>query len=130
MSRRAFAASLGDDRVHFDTSDGFVGSLHWADVLVTDASSMLFHFAPTGQPIVYLHREDGAGLDALAQEWVSRTCYVVRSERELVSALLGLRDGIDPRAPARRQSIRTDHTFVFSYGAGQRICDYLASELS
>jgi CDP-Glycerol:Poly(glycerophosphate) glycerophosphotransferase len=130
MSQDEFGRYFDIERAYVDSSEAFFGLLQWADVLVSDASSMLFHFAPTGKPIVYLPCEGGAGLDALSQEYVSRACYTVPSEHELACVLVRLSRGIDPLAEARHVANRDTNSIVMTEGAGRRICQYLAATLT
>ena len=105
MTKDDFAKIPGTERVYVDSSyEDFFGLLRWADALVSDASSMLFHFAPTGKPIVYLDRVEGSGLGPLSQAWVSKSCEIARSEDGLVSAVRRLRVDPTPSPPFGRIS--------------------------
>jgi hypothetical protein len=130
VSGRAYEEYFGTERAYFDDSDDFFASLAAADALVSDASSMLFHFAPTDKPIVYLDRSEGAGLDELAAAYVEKACYVARTATEIEAALVRLSQGDDPLAHARRQAHRSGVPLVTADGAGRRIRDHLAKALA
>lgn len=82
-------------------------------------------YAPTAKPIIYLHREDGWGLDKTMQEDVSQRCYVARSADEITATCMQLKQGVDPLKRVRE--VYRDDLCVgkFSDGAGKRIADYL-----
>lgn len=129
MPEDEFAAWTAPPRIHADSGESFFSVLAWADVIVTDASSMLFHFAPTGKPIVYLPLEGGAGLDPLSQEYVSHATYVAGSDEDLAGVLWGLAEGIDPLADERRAANREGVALTMTAGAGTRLCRHLAEVL-
>lgn len=122
-----FTTIFAPGRSWLDVSPDFNAAMDWADVLVSDASSMLFHFAATGKPAVYLESETDWGLDPSVLPYFDLAYYRADSYVTLGRILAELHAGIDPLAATRLEAQDAMVPHCRTGGAGARIAEYLAS---
>jgi glycosyltransferase involved in cell wall biosynthesis len=130
MSEEALRSFFADDRCYLYEGDDYYGLFHWSDMLISDASSFLAEYAPTRKPIIYLHREEGWGLDDTIQDDIFKSCYVARSEDEITAFFRQLKGGLDPLKGGRERYQENISVGMFTGGAGKRIATYLLNKLS
>lgn len=122
-----FESLFPPGRSYLDMSTDFNAAMSWADVLVSDASSMLFHFSATGRPAVYLESETDWGLDPSVIPYFDRAYYRADSYPKLERTLAELHAGTDPLALTRAGAQEAMVPHCRTGGAGARIAEYLAS---
>jgi hypothetical protein len=130
MSEDAFRRFFAGDRCCLYEGDDYYGLFQWSDMLISDASSFLGEYAPTRNPIMYLHREDGWGLDDSIKEDIFNSCYVARSEDEITAIFRQLKKGVDPLKSMRERYQENISLGMFTGGAGKRIAAYLQDRLA
>lgn len=113
-------AERDHENVLVDEQPDYEDAFAVADVLVSDASSLISEFVPTGRPVVYTHRGDGPGLSRDAA--YVKDLYRTSSPRELRLVLSSLLDGRDRQRERRLQSVR-EHFPHEDGAAGARIAD-------
>jgi hypothetical protein len=130
MSEDAFRSFFTGDRCYLYEGDDYYGLFRWSDMLISDASSFLGEYAPTRNPIIYLHREDGWGLDDSIREDIFKSCYVARSKDEVTSIFQQLKNGVDSLKSTRERYQENISVGMFTGGAGKRIAAYLRDRLA
>lgn len=125
-----FRSFFPPDRAYLYEGDGYEDAFRWSDVLISDASSFLLLYAPARKPVIYLHREDGWGLDDTIHEDVFQGYYVAQSESDLTMYIDRLKQGEDPLADVRERCQRRMSVGMFEGGAGERIAGYLRDQLA
>jgi hypothetical protein len=130
MSEESFRGFFAGDRCYLYEGDDYYGLFHWSDMLISDASSFLGEYAPTRNPIIYLHREDGWGLDDSIREDIFKSCYVARSEDEITAIFQQLKNGVDPLKGERERYQENISVGMFTGGAGKRIAAYIRDRLT
>lgn len=129
MDEAEFAAFFSGPRMLFHSASDYYSAFRWSDALVSDASSFLVQYAPTGKPVVYLDRPDGWGLDAGLDGDVRSAYYCVSDAEALRATLLDLAAGDDPLAAARHEGQQRMCVGLSGPGAGARIADHIARAL-
>lgn len=116
-----------NENIVIDLDPDYRAAFAQADVLVSDLSSLLTEFFVTGKPVLYLHREDGPGINDDAEYFLA--CDVAACwadvERFLDDVVAG-RDG----GRARRKLALAKH---FAYEDGRssvRIVDDLLTAIA
>jgi hypothetical protein len=130
MSEDEFRSFFVEDRCYLYEGDDYYGLFHWSDMLISDASSFLSEYAPTRNPIIYLHREDGWGIDDTLKDDIFNSCYVARSEDEITTIFQQVKNGIDPLKKTRERYQENISVGMFTGGAGKRIAAYLRKKLA
>jgi len=130
MSEDAFYSFFAGDRCSLYEGTDYNELFRWSDVLISDASSFLGQYAPTRKPIIYLHREDGWGLDDSIREDIFNSCYVARSEDEITAIFQQLKNGMDSLKSTRERYQENISVGMFTGGAGKRIAAYLRDKLA
>ena len=130
MNDDAFRQFFSGERVYYSEDVNFHSLFRLSHVLVSDASSFLVQYAPTRNPIIYVEKENGWGLDAAMTEYVYESCYIARSECEIVSYIDRLRSGYDSLKANRIQYQERSNIGILSGGSGARIANYLRGQLS
>jgi hypothetical protein len=97
-----------------------------SDLLLTDLSSFLFEYLPTGKPIVYLHRPDGPGLNADGD--IVESYYRSDGGDRFDEHLERLLAGDDPLREARVASIPR-FLYLPPEGAGECVARHLVEAL-
>lgn len=118
------------DRSYIWMGDNYFDAFEWSDVLVSDASSFLVQYAPTQKPVIYIHREDGCGIDDSIRPEIFEGYYVARANEDINVHLDVLKAGIDPLADVRHRCQERFSVRIFSRDAGTRIAQYLRESLS
>lgn len=129
-SEEVFRNFFAGDRYYLYDGDDYYGVFRWSDMLISDASSFLGQYAPTRNPIMYLHREDGWGLDETIRDDILRSCYVANSEAEITAFIQQLKSGTDPLKRVRERHQENINMGMFTGGAGERIAAYLRDILA
>jgi len=130
MSEDEFRSFFAGDRCYLYEGDDYYGLFRWSDMLISDASSFLGEYAPTRNPIMYLHREDGLGLYYSIKDYIFNSCYVAFSEDEIMSIFQQLKKGVDPIKSTRERYQENMSLGMFTGGAGKRIAAYLRDRLA
>ncbi|MEP7322452.1 MAG: CDP-glycerol glycerophosphotransferase family protein [Saprospiraceae bacterium] len=130
MSQDAFRSMFVDDRCYLYEGDDYYGLFRWSDMLISDASSFLGEYAPSQNPIIYLHRDDGWELDESIRDDFFNSCYVARSKDEVTTFFEQLKNGVDPKKSERKRYQENISEGIFTGGAGQRIANYLREKLA
>jgi hypothetical protein len=130
MSEDEFRSFFEGERCYLYEGDDYYGLFHWSDMLISDASSLLSEYAPTRNPIIYLHREDGWGIDDTLREDIFNSCYVARSEDEITAIFQQVKNGIDPLKKTRERYQENISVGMFTGGAGKRIAAYIRNKLA
>lgn len=120
LEARLRDAVSAHENILLDEASDYEDTFAVADVLVSDASSMLTEFMPTGRPVVYTPRPDGPGLSRDAT-YVD-AAYRADSAYELKRDLTMLLGGKDPQQERRAASIAR-HFAREDGRAGARIAD-------
>ena len=89
-----------NDNTVIDIDTDYMKSFSRASVLVSDVSTMMFEFAVTGKPIIYMYRKNV--LNAFGIE-AAKGYYVCTSPEEVNKVLADLRSGIDEKASLRKE---------------------------
>lgn len=120
--------------IMLDDSADYLDSFAQADALISDTSSLISEFALTEKPILYLHRQDGPGLNedaqyffegAVASDWAGVEGFLARLRRELDD----VRAGQDP--DFQRRALLVDRHFPMEDGrSGARIAVHLAAAMA
>ena len=130
FSSEAFRSFFSGKRCFLYEGDDYYGLFHWADLLISDMSSILGEFAPTKKPIIYLKREDVCGgPDDSIREEIYGSCYVADSEEQIAYFIQHLMKGNDPLVGRREQYQERINVGMFTGGAGKRIANYLHDRL-
>ncbi|NLH94246.1 MAG: hypothetical protein GX466_08570 [Candidatus Cloacimonetes bacterium] len=130
MSSEEFRSFFSGNRCFLYEGDNYQGLFHWADLLISDASSFLGEFAPTKKPIIFLNREDVCGtLDDTIREEIYGSCYVANSEEQITNFVQQLMKGDDPLAGLREHYQEQINVGMFTGGAGKRIAEYIHDQL-
>ncbi|MEP7322453.1 MAG: CDP-glycerol glycerophosphotransferase family protein [Saprospiraceae bacterium] len=130
MSEDAFRSIFVGDRSYLYEGDDYYGLFHWSDLLISDASSFLGEYAPTQNPIIYLHRDDGWGLDDTIKDDYFKSCYVAHSKDDVTTIFQQLKNGVDPMKSERKHHQENISEGIFTGGTGQRIAKYLREKLA
>jgi CDP-glycerol glycerophosphotransferase (TagB/SpsB family) len=130
MSEEVFRSFFVGDGCCLYEGDNYYELFRWSDMLISDASSFLGEYAPTRNPIIYLHREDGWGIDDTLKEDIFNSCYVARSEDEITTIFQQVKNGIDPLKKTRERYQENISVGMFTGGAGKRIAAYLLNKLA
>lgn len=130
MSEDEFLNFFDSNRCYLYEGDNYYGLFHWSDMLISDFSSFLAEYAPTRNPIMYLHREDGWGLGDTIREDIFNSCYVARSEDEITTIFQQIKNGLDPLKGKRERYQENICMGMFTGGAGKRIAAYLSDRLA
>jgi glycosyltransferase involved in cell wall biosynthesis len=130
MSEEAFRSFFAGDRCYLYEGTDYNEFFRWSDVLISDASSFLGQYAPTRNPIIYLHREDGWGLDDTIRDDIFKSCYIARSEDEITAIFQQLKNGMDPLKGERERYQENISVGMFTGGAGKRIAAYIRDKLA
>ncbi len=131
MSRQEFVSFFDGERTYLYDGPNYYGLFHWSNMLMSDASSFLTEYAPTRNPIIYLHRQDGwGGLDDTIANDIFNSCYVARSEDEIKKTFKQIISGEDPLRGTREHFQENISTGIFNGDAGKRIAKYLRQTLS
>ena len=131
MSREDFQNFFTGERTYLYDGPNYYGLFRWSNLLISDASSFLSEYAPTRNPIIYLHREDGwGGLDDTIEQDIFNSCYVARSEVEIRTFFKQILNGSDPIKETRKHYQENISTGMFTGDAGKRIAQYLHKSLS
>jgi hypothetical protein len=96
-----------------------------SDGLVTDCSSFLFEYIPTGAPIFYLENELGPGVN---EEGELMSAYYAGRDWGSVSEFLQM--VIRREDPRQEERMARQRAFLHlpGHGAGTEICEYLGAE--
>ena len=129
LSIDEFRQYFDSERVYFQDCGEFFGAMRWSDLLVSDASSMLFQYAPTRRPILYTHLNGGWGLDETIRDEVFDSYYVVNDANQIGEHLRLIQGGVDPKRDQRRAAQERIIPKVFAPGAGARIVDSMVRDL-
>src|SRR5690606_4518609 len=97
-----------------------------SDALISDLSSLITEFMPTGKPVLYLHRSDSPGVNEDAEYVFSLD--IATSWPGVEAFLDDVVAGIDRGAERRRLSLERHFTHLDGQ-SGQRIADELVSGL-
>lgn len=130
MTEHEFRDFFSGDRVYFSEDVDFNKVFRHSDMLISDASSFLVQYAPTGNPIIYLEKVNGWGLESSISRAIDNSCYVARSSEDIVLYISQLKSGLDVM---KNQRILTQEDMcrgIFSGGAGKRIANYLLESLA
>ncbi|GMA41070.1 hypothetical protein [Mobilicoccus caccae] len=120
--------------ITLDESADYLDSFAEADALISDTSSLISEFTLTEKPILYLHREDGPGINedaqyffetAVASDWAGVEGFLARLSREIGD----VRAGEDP-GHKRRELLVNRHFPLEDGGAGARIAAHIAGALA
>jgi CDP-Glycerol:Poly(glycerophosphate) glycerophosphotransferase len=130
MSHESFRNFFPSDRSYLYDSYGYLDVFLWSDLLISDASSFLVEYAPSHKPVIYLHRDDGWGIDDTIRRNVFEGYYIALSEEELTFHLDRLQRGIDPLNNARYLCQSQMSVGMFAADAGSRIARFLRQELA
>ena len=130
MSEEAFLRLFDGERCCLYDGEDYYALFRWSDLLISDASSFLVEYAPTRNPIMYLHREDGRGLDDTLREDVHGSCYVAANEADIATLFKQITNGSDPMRDVRPRFQENMDVGMFSGGSGERIARYLGDKLS
>jgi hypothetical protein len=125
MTELATAAEVNENIV-VDSSQDYLDSFRAASAFVSDLSSLITEFVPTGKPVLYLHREDGPGVNEDAEYLLA--LEVATSWEALESFLddvLAARD----RSADRRRLVLQRHFAYLDGRSGERIADHLVRSL-
>lgn len=119
--RRTYAES---ENMALDEGPDYRAAVLGTDILITDVSSMIAEYMPTGKPVIYTHRVD------LLNDYARRLaegCYWVRNEAELDATIGRLLDGQDPLRDKRREI--SDALYCFPKGgSGEFIKEILRKD--
>ena len=126
VTREDFNNNFSEERSRIDEDpDDYLPSFDWSDIIVTDASSLLFQYLPTGKPVVYLEKPDGWGLETAMQSLIERFCYIVKNRKGLRQTLRQLQDGHDPLLRERFKIANSISKNMLERRAGHAIASYL-----
>jgi hypothetical protein len=125
MSYLADAARLHENIV-LDTASDYLATFAASDALISDLSSLITEFMPTGKPVLYLHRSDSPGVNEDAEYVFSLD--IATSWPGVEAFLDDVVAGIDRGAERRRLSLERHFTHLDGQ-SGQRIADELVSGL-
>lgn len=125
-----FQSLCRGERCQLYDGDDYYALFRWSDLLISDASSFLVEYAPTRKPIIYLHREDGDGLDETIEEEVFRSCHVARSAADIDSRLQSIKRGDAPPISDRDRYLERMSVGLFTGGAGKRVADTIGDLLA
>jgi hypothetical protein len=98
-----FAASSHNFTI--DENSSYVEAFHAADGLMTDASSLMYEFMLCDKPMLYLHCDDGAGLNE-AGALMTQAIATGRTPADLARFVDEVARGADTRRDARNSAIR------------------------
>jgi hypothetical protein len=109
-----------------DSSIAYEDTFKTCDILVSDFSSMLVEFFPSGNPIIYTHRKNMFNDYALK---MAEGFYWVNNEEELRETLLMLLSGKDPLREKRKELIDLLF-FLPDLGAGSLIAQTIKNDFN
>ena len=112
------------DNMELNESPDYRPVMLTSAILITDMSSMIAEYLPTGKPIIYTHRVDM--FSDYAQK-LAEGCYWVRNETELEACIQQLLDGQDPLREKRREIVES-FFFLPEGGSGKYIKEILRRE--
>jgi CDP-glycerol glycerophosphotransferase (TagB/SpsB family) len=87
-----------------DESSSYVEAFHAADGLISDASSLLYEFMLLDKPMLYLHCEEGAGLNE-AGLLMTQAIATARGPADIARFVDEVARGADTRRVARNAAI-------------------------
>jgi hypothetical protein len=119
-------AVAANENIVLDVEPDYLQSFQAATALVSDLSSLITEFLPTGKPLLYLHRTDGPGVNEDA-EYVF-ALDVATSWPTARRFLDDVRAGVDRRADVRRLVVQRHFTLLDGRSA-RRIGHELLSSL-
>ncbi len=99
-----------------------------ADVLITDASAVVFEFFVTGKPIIYCNSEIDFHYLPQIQEMLTG-CYLADNAEDVEKYIHMLRSGSDPMRDTRQQLMARLYGSSLS-GCSARICEDLIRRLN
>ena len=97
------------ENASMDTELDYMDSFSRASVLVSDVSTMMFEFATTGKPVIYMYRREI--LNAFGKE-AAKGYYVCSSPDDVDRVLKDLRNGKDEKAELRQEIAHS----LYNYG--------------
>ena len=114
------------ENVILDDAADYLESFRAATAFVSDLSSLITEFLPTGKPLLYLHREDGPGVNQDAEYLMAME--VATSWAGVESFLQDVLSGVDRGVERRRLALQRHFAFLDGR-SGHRIADELVSSL-
>lgn len=113
-----------DPRFSFDKEPDMKPSFESSDAMISDGSSLVFDYAFTLKPIIYLAKENPAPLNTLFTEFIGTCHYSAHSQKGLFDLANMLASGQDPKAEIRKQFlIERAADMVPPAGTAQRIVE-------
>lgn len=86
----------------YDDNSEYLDTLLDADIMVTDASSIIAEYALTGKPIIFCHNEKSDALNDVSSKFCKEVFYNAYSFDDIKGFLENLKKGVDP-LKARRE---------------------------
>jgi hypothetical protein len=126
VERRVRAAARRRDNILLDEDPDYLPAFLASDAMVSDLSSLITEYVPLGRPVLYLHRDDGPGVNEDAA-YFFKLDVAVRWEH-VVSFLAQIRLRADGGA-GRRECLLRDHFGALDGRVGERIAADLVHEL-
>jgi hypothetical protein len=121
MSHLADAVRVHENILLDDDAD-YLPAFQAASVFVSDLSSLITEFLPTGKPVLYLHRQDGPGVNQDAEYLLALD--VATAWPTVQSFLDDAVSGVD-RSADRRRLVLDRHFPRLDGRSGERIADDL-----
>lgn len=109
-----------------DESAHYQYAFKYSTALMADVGSFLLEYLPSQKPILYLRHPEGLGMNddgALAQ-----FLYEANTPEDITDFIAMVSRGDDPEKSKRLQAI-PDFLYGLDGKSGQRICEYIYSEL-
>lgn len=124
LETRLKDAVVAHENIWLDDAADYVTSFQVADAMLSDASSLITEFMPTGKPILYLVRADGPGINEDAGYFDD--LYQARAWDDVETFLSMVVDREDPMRDMRLASVAENFHLLDGH-AGERIAEHLVT---
>lgn len=105
-----------------DESPDYRESFAVSSALMADVGSFLLEYLPTGKPILYLHCENGLGMNDDGD--LVRHLYAAFNVRDIANFIEMVACGYDPKK-AEREAALPEYLFGLDGNVGERICQHI-----
>lgn len=114
------------DNMVMDHNVDCYASFYYSDALFSDHSSMMEQYIFMDKPVLWIQneKEDVTGEAFIRYDWME----TADGEDEIIQFLERVRQGLDTKAPLRKQTLEEDHKLSDGHCA-ERICNALWTQL-